>query len=136
MTSGSSGAGRSRHGRVVDLIAPAVGEHGQIGRDLRRLGLQEQVVVLAEIGEPLDVAGTEADEGFPSLEFQIDLVAHEAAQPVDLLALVYEPCECGYPTIPRTGTISANDCSAYSVPPCNAKATQPSSSHRARAAVL
>jgi len=77
-----------RNGRVVDMIAPARGEHGKIGRHLRRLWLQEQVIVLAEIGETLHVTGTEANEGFTRLEFQIDLVAHEAAQPVDLLAFI------------------------------------------------
>ena len=88
MTSGSSGAGALREGRIVDLIAPAVGEYRQIGCDLRRLGLQEQVIVLTGKAEPVDVSRTQTDEGLARFEFKIDLIADETPQAIDLLAVV------------------------------------------------
>src|SRR5277367_5660797 len=46
------------------------------------------MIVLADEGQPLDIPRTEAGEDLAGLELDIDLVPHEAAQLVDLLAVV------------------------------------------------
>src|ERR1019366_3090576 len=64
-------------GGVVELVVPSVRQYGEIGRHLRRLGLQEQVIVLTKVRQAFDVPRTEPDEGFSRLELPIDLIADE-----------------------------------------------------------
>ena len=73
---------------VVDLVGPAGGEDGEIGADLGGLGLQEQMIVRRDEGEPFDVARPQTYEGLPGLELQIRLVADESHQPIDLIRAV------------------------------------------------
>src|SRR6266446_9393113 len=46
------------------------------------------MIVLADEGQPFQITRTETSEGLTSLEFEIDLVADEAAQLVNLVTVI------------------------------------------------
>ena len=64
---------------------------------LRRLGLQKEMIVLRDEGDPLDVAGPETDEGLPGLELKIRLIADEARESITPARRCRRPCEFADP---------------------------------------
>src|SRR5262249_25600432 len=80
--------GLEYRGDVRELIGSAAGNDCQVGRNLTRLRLDEQVIILGDKGDTFDVAGADADEQLTCLELQVDLVTHIAPQPVHLVAVV------------------------------------------------
>src|ERR1700679_4328460 len=46
------------------------------------------MIVLTDEGQPFQIARAEARESLSGLELEIDLIAHVAAQPIDLLGVV------------------------------------------------
>ncbi len=64
---------------VVEVVGPAVGDDGEVGRHPRCPRLQEQVTAFRAEGKALHIPRPESDEALARLELKIDLVADVAA---------------------------------------------------------
>jgi hypothetical protein len=64
------------------------GDDGEVGANACHLGLQKEMIVLRDEGDPFDIAGCEPNKRFSWLKLQIGLVTDVACEPVDLILAV------------------------------------------------
>ena len=74
--------------RVLEVVMPQIGEYSQIGPNLLLLGFDEKMIFLLPHIDAPDVAGAEVDKLLALRELQVDLIAHIAAQLVNLVGVV------------------------------------------------
>ena len=80
------GAPRGR--RVVELVRMMRCQDREVSAHRGRSGLHEKVIGFRDERDPFDVAGSQAHERLPGIEFKIGLIAHKPPKAIDLIRAV------------------------------------------------
>ena len=84
---------------IVKLIRPPVRHDRHIRACRRCSGLEKETIALSDEGERLDVPRREPDEGFIGGKDELDLIAHKALQPVNLIGLIHNGADAGVASV-------------------------------------
>ena len=82
------------------MVVAAVGEDGEISSDIRRFGLQKQMIVEGSDRQAFKIPASDADVRLAQLELKIDLIADIGVETIDLLGVCKPPREYGCPRRP------------------------------------